>query len=235
MLGTIKTKFIFVALFMLPVFAFAQKGIFIDTAQQDPYFLHPKDSLALKMDTISKKQFEIYLVKYKLTTDTNFSKIDHTDSSFTLKSDAFTRTYYADYKHYYEVNTYLGFIPELNLYIVDYVSGHNEIQFLNLVDAKTGKNYIVESPFDYGLGFPYLSPKANYLLSWVNNLYETNNSYLVVLKVKKYREQYVLEKHAEILSTSFEINNVVWINDKRFALSVTDKITNKALFLETGL
>ena len=196
--------------------------IFIDTTRQIQWLGDPNanDTTGkFTYDTITKKDFIAFKKKYNPQIDTSSTRIIRTDTSFLIKTPQFKKYFRADQRDLYGgFNEYLGFIKPLNLFAIQF-SGSG-VSGLRFIDSKTGKLYGVESPFDNGCVNPLLSPKNRYFLSYANNVFEDNESFIVILKVTVDKETYTLENFISLTIGKWYIKDIVWINENSFALSV---------------
>lgn len=202
--------------------------LWIDSISQTSWdwsvYLGGNDStVSVHFDTISNKQFVGYSKRYR--SKLNLTKnISVKDSSFILQMDQKEVVFNTVVTDDFPWNEYVGLLEPLNLYVVLNVDGRNETGSLNLIDKRTGKTYYFTSPFDYPCETVRLSPKNQYLLSFANNWYENNQSFISILKIDRSGKQYKLKAFVSLDITQWTVNDIVWIDDHRFALSVKEKI-----------
>jgi hypothetical protein len=94
---------------------------------------------------------------------------------------------------------------------------------LLLIDKLTGKNYYLSSGFDYPNEALYISKDNNYLLTYANNWTETNQCSLGIYKIEKNKNLFKLKSFAGATLDLFTINELAWIDDTHFVLSVKVK------------
>lgn len=191
------------------------------------HFLAAFDSIqptTLTFDTITMNDFAIYRKKYHSKIDTDSSKLVWTDTSFTIKTENWKTAFNTNVTYYFPYNYYLGFLEPLNLFIVSNIDGHNELGTLLLIDKKTGKEFYFSSGYDYPCEAIFISPKNNYLLSYANNWSEHNQCMISILKIVRTKNHYQLKGFSVFNSDQWTINEIAWINDNSFALSVKEKI-----------
>ncbi|OWP82648.1 hypothetical protein BWK59_14755, partial [Flavobacterium davisii] len=107
---------------------------------------------------------------------------------------------------------YLGYYPSLNLYALSENSTSEGLSFsdfiyLNLKDKKLTK--IVSSNSDSKIEDPVISIKNNFLAYYCNTLYETNNSFLGVLKIEGNNK---LTEFAYFETEEYKIQDIKWDN-----------------------
>jgi hypothetical protein len=213
------------------VFAQAFPGdsdLHIDTLlQKQPVgFTTTNDSLnTLSFQSISKGDFEGYKKKYKPQIGVNEKGVIRADTSFRLKTLSRQKNFRNNPKNTIVLNTYIGYIEWLNLFVVDYVNGYNAVQELYLIDRISGKNYSFSSPFDNGMTAPLLSPNGKYLLSYSNNVFEDNQCFISILKINKQKNAYTLDSYLGLQVNKWKVFDITWINDDTIALSAGEKNT----------
>ncbi len=180
--------------------------------------------ISLNFSDISKNEFSEYRKKYHSKINTDSSKVAWTDTSFIIKTNSDKKVYNTRITDDFPYNYYLGFLDPLNLYIVSNIDGRNELGMLLLIDKQTGKEFYYSSGYDYPCEALCISPKNNYLLSYANNWAEHNQCMISVMKIVKSKNNYKLKALVSFDSDSWTINDIAWINDNSFALSVKEKI-----------
>lgn len=186
-------------------------------------YLGAMDSIppsALEFDTISRSEFEGYKKMYRSKINIDTSKVLWTDTSFVISEKNWSRNYNIAVTEEEPFNNYMGYLEPLSLYLVTSIDGRNETAMFSLVDQKTGKEFYLNSGFDYPCVIALISPKNNFLLSWSNNEYEYNESMLVVLKVEKQRKKFQLKGFVDFSTNQWRVQDVVWINENSIALHV---------------
>jgi hypothetical protein len=188
-----------------------------------------------KVDTITQKDFDRFKKQYKTHIDTSESKIIRTDTSFIITTEKSKLTFVANKNDYGFFEYYQGLLVPLNLYLVHSIDGHNEIGWLQLIDKKTGKSYQYESDYDYPIETVFLSPKKSYLLGLSNDMY-TGESMLSLLQINSKGSSYYLSGCCKAYLTQTVVEELVWINEKTFAIKVlkgyVGEISTPSLYLK---
>lgn len=239
-------RFLLSALLLLSAtIAFAQKNkagnYFLDTAtitnyewksvnigfpEETEFYGETLSDSILRIDTISREVFETYSKKYHSKINADSSVITKTDSSFTLKNAYFEKTFPAFRICECTASTYGGIIAPLNLYIVSSVDMHNEIAYMVLYDYKTGKPFEVPTNCDPGPQAVLISPQNNLLLTYSSSYYEHDNCAVYLMRVNRNKTNHTfrLENDFVINFDRLNIEELVWINESSFAMSVTEQI-----------
>lgn len=230
----------------------AQTGkLFIDTSDSvsyywttinigfDPEFYSGEtfenDSI-IKIDTITQTQFLKYAKKYSPKINTDSSVIFKTDSSFTLKTKNFSQNYPAFRICECRDAKFLGLIAPLNLYLINTVDYHNEIAYSVFIDSKSGKQIDVPACSDSGPREVLISPKNNLLLIYDNTYYQSDNCCIFLLGInKKDRKLYTLSNYLNINLDRINIMQLVWIDEQRFVMEVTEQTDPKNYNVEDKL
>ena len=174
-------------------------------------------------DSISKNDYANYKKSYHSKIILDSSNIVFTDSTFTIKTENKKITFQTWSERYPpNYSYYLGFLKPLNLFLVQDINGNDEVGSLLLIDNRTGKIFYFYSEGDEPYEKPLISPKNNYLLSSVYISYE-NECFIKILKVKRNKHNYQLENFALEKIWYWYIEEIVWINENSFALSVKEK------------
>lgn len=174
-------------------------------------------------DTISEKEFLKYRMKYRSKIKTDSTKLAWTDTSFTIATENWKTVFNTKITDDFPYNYYFGFLEPLNLFLVSNIDGKNELGILLLIDKITGKNYFLSSGFDYPNEALCISKENNYLLTYANNWAETNQCSLAIYKIEKNNIHFKLKFFNGSTLDSFTINELAWIDDTHFALSVKVK------------
>jgi hypothetical protein len=177
-----------------------------------------------KLDTITLNDFSKYKKKYKTHLNKDSSKIRWTDTSFIIKFEKTERIFVANRNDYSFFEYYLGLLEPLNLFIINGIDGHNEIGLMELIDKRTGKSYGFGSPSDYPVETVCISPKYNYLLGYVNDLYE-GNSFISIVIINTKKNNYILKDFCGINMDETHIKDLVWIDENSFAIAADETYT----------
>ena len=170
----------------------------------------------------------------------HINKIENDSTRITLKDTLFTietakgnRTFNIDYgqnsgNRRFSWTEYRGYIPELKSYILE---GWAVSEFTfgesYLIDSLTNIEYRFQSLFDGANELPVISPKNSYLISYANSIYEPEGACrLSLIKIDQTKNELELNGYIYFESNKWSISEIVWINEKSFALKVNSKNYN---------
>lgn len=198
-----------------------------NTSTEWSQYLGAGDSIPatlIEFDSITKDDFVNYKKKYHSKIEMDSSKIIWTDTSFIIKSENWSTTFNTKVTDDFPWNYYKGFLEPLNFFLVLNIDGRNELGILLLIDKVTGKQYYLSSGYDYPCESVFISPKNNYLFSYANNGAENNQCSFSILKIDKTKKHFKIKGFNGSEINTWTINDIVWINENSFALSVKEKI-----------
>jgi hypothetical protein len=212
-----------------------------DTTQWDGMYydmnnMWPGDSLYFSFDTITQKDFEQYKKNYHSKLKQDSTRITVIDTCLIIKTQDSSYTFcspknkivngyeqFTDASYYY----YNGYISSLGLYSITVIDLHNEIGQTFLIDSKTNKKYALFAPFDDECEPPLVSPKNKYMLSISNNVYEDNQGFITLIGIEKNKGVFSYKGLIAYTSNEWKIRELVWINEKTFALHIVISTRNE--------
>jgi hypothetical protein len=189
-------------------------------------YLGSGDSVAgisIGFDTITKDDFITHKKNYHSKIDMDSSKVIWTDTSFKIKTKNWENTFNTTISDDLPWNYYKGFIEPLNFFLILNVDGKNELGILLLIDKVTGKQYFLSSGYDQPCESVFLSPKNNYLFSYANKQTENNQCAFSILKIDETKKHFKFKGFTGLEINTWTINDMAWINENSFALSVKAK------------
>jgi hypothetical protein len=189
-----------------------------DQAENQPVCMNCP--VSFMTDTIARETFEKYKKLYNSKMELPNARISRTATSFSVHTADSSFVFPADTMDYSHFAYYEGFLSPLNLHIVTYIDGNNEVGYLFLIDQKTNKKYIIESPFDDPCLPPLISPKNNYLIAFSNDSYTDNNCCIDLLSVNKTHGRFVYENKGRFEVDQWKIKELVWTSENSFALHI---------------
>jgi len=180
------------------------------------------NTLSLLMDSIDEKEYVNYKTFHLNPLRIDSGLVSITDSSFSIRTGAgiwtFT-TLVQDDKPWAEYN---GWLDVLQLHIVTSIDGGSEFGTLMLIDGKSGKVFYMDSGWDSPCAPPVVSPDGKYLITFANTNYETDQSRILIHRIRHSGQCYKLELiHAEILIDRL-IDDVVWMDKNCFVIAFTN-------------
>lgn len=182
---------------------------------------------AIRIDTIPAVAFQKYQKNHQPKICRDTSMITRTDTSFTIRTAGFTQTFPSNIVCECTSSDYIGLIPQLNLLMVSSTDMANEIADLQLLDRRTGKPFWVPSSTDQGPQGILLSPKNTILLTYCSSYYEQDNCSIYLMKVNTNpkKKSFTLDNYLVINFNRLNIESLVWIDEKSFAMSVTEQLS----------
>lgn len=175
----------------------------------------------IDVKSISRKEFLSYKVNYIHKMGPVTSKVERTDTSFTIQTDSFRIPFKSNKSSYSHFDYYLGYVEPLHLHAISSIDGHNEIGWLLLVDGNTGKTYEFQSPFDGPMDTPFVSPKRSYLLAYSNNLYK-DDCFISILEIETKNSTYIFKDFYGLRMANAAIGELAWIDETSFAMCISD-------------
>ncbi|MCS3869686.1 hypothetical protein J3D55_002602 [Chryseobacterium ginsenosidimutans] len=115
---------------------------------------------------------------------------------------------------------YLGFYPTLNIYAFSANSSRDNLGFseLELINKFDFSAYRIISVGDDKVEKPIISPQTKYLVYRYNYVYETNKSFLGVLKIN---DDKTFTEHRSFSSNNFNIAETIWLGDDYVGIKTT--------------
>ncbi len=190
--------------------------------------LSAADSM-IRIDTISGAAFEKFKKKYSPKIDRDSTRAAWTDTSFTVKFKNISTAFPANRICECTSFSYIGFLKPLNLFLINSVDMKNELAYMLMIDSNTGKSYESFTPYDEGTAAVCISSGNTYLLTYANTTYEHNQCVLDLLRINPQNGYYRLQDVMQININNLNINDLVWINENSFALSVREEVLSEDL------
>ncbi|HEX6432094.1 MAG TPA: hypothetical protein VF008_30595 [Niastella sp.] len=176
----------------------------------------------LNIVKISKSAFVALSKNYSPTITYDTSAIIRTKRSFTIKNGHFKQTFTTDQESEF---TYAGIIAPLNLYVVHTAYLQQEIASAEFIDYRTGKSYEIPSCANEGTQDILISPQHGTLLTYSNSDFLEGSCCINLLKIKKNpkKQRYTMKTTCVINFDRMNIQKLVWVNEKCFAMEVTER------------
>ena len=155
------------------------------------------------------------------------------DTLFSIETANGKRTFNTDYggnsgNRGFSWTEYRGYIPELKSYVLE---GWSVSEFTfgesYLIDSLTNTEFRFQSLFDGANELPVISPKNSYLISYANSIYEPEGACrLSLIKIDQTKNELKLNGYIYFESNKWSISEIVWIDEKSFALKVNSQNYN---------
>lgn len=179
-------------------------------------------SRSLVMDSIDEQDYWRYKRIHPNPLRIDSSLVSFTDSSFTIHTGNKNLTYTTLIQDNTPWAEYNGWLKELQLHVVTSIDGKNEIGTLLLVDGKSGKVFYLESGWDGPCAPPLLSPDGKTLLTYANTNYESDQSLILLHRVRRRDKFYRLELIQSETIPGKLIEDAVWMDEDRFAIGFSE-------------
>lgn len=186
----------------------------------------------LRMSDISQSEYEKYVSEYKniIVNDSTKINIDSKRQSFSFYTSKGAKSYpifeYGeDDKFEIPKDTswvkYRGYIPELNLYLLDHIWASEIIAGeLLLIDSLSNIKYEVVSISDGSMDLPVVSPNQSFLTLYCSDGTLENTSIYIIKRDKTDSGYYIYKDYAGIELNNLVPIEVVWMNNSSLAVKL---------------
>jgi hypothetical protein len=178
----------------------------------------------IALDEITQAEFERYQKSYRPQLDPSLSRVQHTNTTFTIPTAKARLVFNRDWKNriyedrvgYYYAE-YRGYYPDLGLYAVG-VNGSAAIEWGDflLIDSATSTVYALASIGDSPSGAHLVSPGNTYLAYYDNQVVSSAETFIGVIRITGSPRHY--REYASFRLASHLVESLVWINDHAFAV-----------------
>jgi hypothetical protein len=178
----------------------------------------------IQVDTISAEAFTTYRKLHQTKPMFDKRPIPTTDSTFTLTTKDTILTFQSREDCMCATSSYLGKITDLNLFVVNTIYMQDGYASTSLIDAATGKKFVLPACTDQGSTDVSLSPNDQFLITYANNDYERDYVCVYIFKIapNKKTQRYNVAHHLTINIDQKRIVDFVWIDSNTLALKVQD-------------
>lgn len=176
------------------------------------------------LEEITQAEFERYRDSYHPQLDPSLSRVQHTETTFTIPTAKARLIFNRDWENritedqigYYYAQ-YGGYYPALGLYAVQ-VNGSAAIEWGErlLIDAETSVVYSLVPLGDGPSGAHSVSPGNTYLAYYDNQLVSSAESFIGLIRISGRPRLY--QAYASLRSANHLVESFVWINDHAFAV-----------------
>jgi hypothetical protein len=215
-----------------------EKKVLIDTLDkrvtlgfQDVYDKLP----ALQFEKITEKIFYAYKKKYRPKLDTDQSIITISDTIFTINTAKAKLWFTRESDELNHMNArdfcwseYKGYIKSLHMYVIeDWCNGEFTLGSLFLIDSLSNRGYTIIPQADAPFASPVVSPGNEYFATYVNNVVGDNYFFIGIMKIYNNNGIFSYKEFASAELAGQEIVELVWIDDRSFALKVNKQTYNE--------
>jgi hypothetical protein len=175
----------------------------------------------VKLTEVSAAEYQAMASKYKPKVKRKHKEVVFADSTFTIKNKVMSKTF--DYNRSGETITcnYVGFMPKLNLHIVESIDMHNETSSVTLIDRTSGISFDAAQCSDYPAQV-LPSPKSAQMAMYSSSFYDGDAGCIFIVKAsrEKLKESYSLINRLELDVKSAMVHSFAWINENEFGIAI---------------
>jgi hypothetical protein len=175
----------------------------------------------VKLAEMTASEYKTLAAKCKANVKRKHKDVVFADSTFTIKNKVMSKTF--DYNRSGETTTcnYVGFLPKLNLHIVDMIDMHNETSSVSLIDRTTGQSFDAAQCSDYpATVLP--SPKSAQMAMYSNSHYDNDEGCVFIVRAGRdqLKECYSLVNRLELDVKEAMIHSLHWTNENEIIMEI---------------
>lgn len=212
-------------LLLLPLGSWAQGKKEVTLGYMDRYDSLPK----LSFEKITAQQYEKYAEQKYLS----HPKIKESKSHWfvpTQLGPIQLQKYQANRKTSFKGVQYLGYLPQLHMYVAESTHTAEHIGFsdLFLIDRRNAYQYALVSIGDDAVEIPIPSPKGNYIVYYYNEVYAKNSSFIGLLEVNPDKPPATrLSEKMSSQTKDWAVENIKWITENSFMVKAYTLNSNR--------